>query len=150
LGRVLDGDRDSLARRGIVVEMVAEEGASPIWADEGLLEVAFRNVFENSLDAMPGGGTIEVSVAACEGGLAVVFRDTGIGIASEDLPNVFEPFYTSKTRGTGLGLTTVYRIVCDHGGDVAVSSVLGSGTEVVITLPLGSPECAGASGLARM
>ncbi len=150
LGRVLDGDRESPARRGVVVEMVAEEGISPIWADEGLLEVAFRNVFENSLDAMPGGGTIEVSVAARGGGLAVVFRDTGVGIASEELPNVFEPFYTSKTRGTGLGLTTVYRIVCDHGGDVAVSSVVGSGTEVVITLPLGSPEGAGTSGLGRM
>jgi signal transduction histidine kinase len=150
LRRVLDGDRGLLVRRGVAVEVLAEEGVSPIWADEGLLGVAFRNVFENSLDAMPEGGTIEVSVAARGEGLVVVFRDTGVGIAAEDLPNVFDPFYTSKTRGSGLGLTTVYRIVCDHGGDVAVSSAVGSGTEVMITLPAGTPECAGTSGPAQI
>jgi signal transduction histidine kinase len=149
LRRVLDG-RGLLVRRGVAVEVLAEEGVSPIWADEGLLGVAFRNVFENSLDAMPEGGTIEVSVAARGEGLVVVFRDTGVGIAAEDLPNVFDPFYTSKTRGSGLGLTTVYRIVCDHGGDVAVSSAVGSGTEVMITLPAGTPECAGTSGPAQI
>jgi signal transduction histidine kinase len=109
------------------------------------LEVAFQNVLDNSLDAMPDGGVIEVRVTARGEGLAVVFRDSGVGIAAGDLPKVFEPFYTSKTRGSGLGLTTVYRIVCDHGGDVTVSSVAGSGTEVVITLPVGSPEFASAT-----
>jgi signal transduction histidine kinase len=149
LGSVVDGDRESLARQGVVVEVHAGEGISPIWADEKLLELAFRNVFENSLEAMPEGGRVEVIVTARRDGLAVLFRDTGVGIASENLPNVFEPFYTSKTRGSGLGLTTVYRIVCDHGGDVTISSAVGSGTEVVISLPVGSPECAGTSGLAE-
>lgn len=149
LGNVVDGDRESLARRGVAVDVHAEEGLSPIWADERLLELAFRNVFENSIEAMPEGGKVEVTVTGRRDGLSVLFRDTGVGIASENLPNVFEPFYTSKTRGSGLGLTTVYRIVCDHGGDVTISSAVGSGTEVLITLPVGSPECAGTSGPAE-
>ena len=63
-------------------------------------------------------------------------RDTGTGIAPEDLSRIFDPFFTSKTQGSGLGLTTVNRIVSDHGGEVKVSSVPGKGTEVEIFLPV--------------
>jgi signal transduction histidine kinase len=62
-------------------------------------------------------------------------RDNGTGIAPEDLPRIFDPFFTSKTRGSGLGLTTVNRIVSDHGGEVKVSSTPGKGTEVHLFLP---------------
>ena len=67
-------------------------------------------------------------------------KDQGLGIAPEDLPNVFDPFFTSKTRGSGLGLTASHRIVYDHGGEIVIHSTVGAGTDVKIILPtVGSP-----------
>jgi len=65
-----------------------------------------------------------------------VVSDTGVGIRQEDLSRLFEPFYTTKTSGTGLGLAIAYRIMQDHGGTIRVSSVPGSGTTVVVQLPV--------------
>jgi signal transduction histidine kinase len=139
LEKILEDMEDELGRAGISVKVFCDDGAPEIWADEKLLQVAFENVLKNSSEAMPRGGVIEIAVAPRPDGLSVSIRDTGAGISPEDLPNVFEPFFTSKTRGSGLGLTTVHRIVCDHGGDVCVESVTGKGTEVRIHLPAGFP-----------
>jgi len=140
LERVLQGFSDWMDRRSIVTEVLSEGLACHAWADEKLLEVACRNVIQNAVEAMPEGGRIEIELKTVDKGLALMFRDTGPGIPPESLPYVFEPFYTSRTRGSGLGLTKVHRIVCDHGGDVNISSVVGKGTEVLITLPIAPPE----------
>ena len=68
--------------------------------------------------------------------------DTGVGIRKEDLSRLFEPFYTTKSSGTGLGLAIAYRIMQDHGGTIQVSSIPGSGTTVVVQLPVavGQPQ----------
>ena len=63
--------------------------------------------------------------------------DTGVGIPEEDLERIFEPFFTRKTKGTGLGLANVKRILEEHGGDVEIESRLGTGTTVLIWLPVG-------------
>jgi signal transduction histidine kinase len=140
LERVLQGFNDSMKRQGIVAGVLSDEAATQAWADEKLLEIALRNVIENSVEAMPRGGRIEIYLKTVENRLALRFRDTGPGISPEDLPYVFEPFFTSRTRGSGLGLTKVHRIVCDHGGDVNITSVVGEGTEVLIVLPTAPRE----------
>jgi two-component system, NtrC family, sensor histidine kinase HydH len=141
LDAMLQGLADSMVTRGITVRVSHEEKIPELWADEKLLQIAFENILTNSMDAMPQGGLLEVELEPNAQSVSVLFRDNGGGISPDDLPNVMEPFFTSKTRGSGLGLTTVHRIVGDHGGDVAIRSTVGKGTEVEITLPLGFPEC---------
>ncbi|MCU0573415.1 MAG: GAF domain-containing protein [Syntrophobacteraceae bacterium] len=148
LERVLQSFSDWMNRQSIAAEVLSDGLAYHAWADEKLLEIACRNVIQNSIEAMPEGGRIEIELKTVDNGLALRFRDTGSGIPPESLPYVFEPFYTSRTRGSGLGLTRVHRIVCDHGGDVNIASVVGKGTEVLITLPMAPHEGGQGSGSA--
>jgi len=89
---------------------------------------------------MPNGGDLEILVTGPATGEAgyvdVEIRDTGVGIKQEDLDKVFEPFYSTKTRGTGLGLTIAKRIIDEHGGEIDLESEEGGGTKVVVRLPL--------------
>jgi signal transduction histidine kinase len=84
---------------------------------------------------MPDGGELVVSAAADAGGLHIAVSDTGEGIAPEDLPHVFEPFYSTRPGGSGLGLALVHRVVQDHGGEVEVRSAPGRSTTVRLSLP---------------
>jgi signal transduction histidine kinase len=93
------------------------------------------NLLVNAADAMPGGGTIEVGGSRGGGLVELWVRDTGAGIDPEDLPHIFEPFYTTKEHGTGLGLATVHGIVHGHGGLIAVSSERGRGATFSVKLP---------------
>lgn len=102
----------------------------------------FLNLVLNAIDAMPDGGVLDVSVArtAMPPGLSVTFADRGVGIAAEALPHVFEPFYTTKPEGMGLGLYISQDIVRGHGGHIQVESQVGYGTRFAIWLPAqGSP-----------
>ncbi len=101
-----------------------------------LFEDLLRNLLYNAADAMPGGGTIMISCQESNGEVAVSVRDTGIGIRPEVLQKVFRPFYTTKRGGTGLGLALCKKIVEAHGGTILISSQPGTGTEVVVSLPL--------------
>ncbi|MEM5790167.1 MAG: ATP-binding protein, partial [Syntrophobacteraceae bacterium] len=121
--------------RGIRVERKYSEAIAPLKADGELLELALRNILINALEAMPSGGTLTISICSQPGGLLLSIKDTGTGIRSEDLPNIFDPFFTSKTQGSGLGLTAVHRVIYDHSGDIVVDSAPGEGTEVRIRLP---------------
>lgn len=106
-----------------------------IEADKDLLEMALGNVMLNAIEAMPSGGTLGLSITSQPDHLVICITDTGVGIRPEHLPNVFDPFFTSKTSGAGLGLTTVYRIISDHRGEVEIESMPGEGTKVRILLP---------------
>ncbi|MFH1951232.1 MAG: ATP-binding protein [Pseudomonadota bacterium] len=106
-----------------------------ISADKAQMAQALINLFRNSAEAMPDGGTISVS-SSWEGNyLAISVKDNGPGIGPEDLPRIFDPFFTAKPKGSGLGLTAVNRIVSDHRGEVKVSSRPNAGTEVKLYLP---------------
>jgi len=105
------------------------------------LRQAFLNIAINSLQAMPVGGSLTVSTlvrqdigpdSICE----IRFSDSGIGIDAESLTKIFEPFYTTKPEGTGLGLGITRKIIEGHGGTLQVESVVGKGTTVVISLPV--------------
>jgi signal transduction histidine kinase len=131
--------KDWRARRGMAgidirLDLPDDEMTFP--ADERLLCLVFDNLFRNAAEAMGGEGLLSVSAYSEAGQVIVTVADTGRGIPSEALPLIFDPFYTSNTRGSGLGLTTVDRIVSGHHGTVSVDSTPGAGTEFRIQLPL--------------
>ena len=104
--------------------------------DRSNLLLAVGNVIQNALEAMEPGGTLTVALAAEGQRVRARFTDTGCGIAKPELANVFDPFYTSKMTGAGMGLTMVHRIVTRHGGDVDIASRPGAGTTVTLWLPV--------------
>jgi len=111
--------------------------------DSAQLRQLFINLFLNSIQAMPRGGRIDVQTrhiqdAASDGGgkfVEITLLDTGLGIDEEHLSNIFDPFYTTKDDGTGLGLTIAYRIVESHNGRISVDSKVGRGTRFEVRLP---------------
>jgi signal transduction histidine kinase len=116
---------------------VAIAGNCPvIMADAELLKIVFLNLFLNSAHAMRHKGAIEVSLAAEDGVCRIAVADTGPGIPPEIRARLFTPFVTTKSRGTGLGLSTVKRLVEAHAGTILVDCPPEGGTTVVITLPL--------------
>lgn len=124
---------------GIRVYADAAEGLPEIQGDEGNLKLALENIIQNSVEAMPGGGELKISVGprpGKEGWVTLTITDTGRGIAKEDISNVFDPFFTTKMSGAGMGLTLVHRIVTRHGGEVDISSEPGAGTSVSVHLPI--------------
>jgi signal transduction histidine kinase len=111
------------------------EPAPPAWIDRVELQQVVMNLALNARDAMPGGGTIAVSVGADGDDIELVVADEGVGIDAETQERLFEPFFTTRAEGTGLGLATVYGIVTRHGGSVAVESEPGAGARFRVRLP---------------
>ena len=121
------------------VRVVVVGAAPPILADGELLKIVFINLLINSAQAMKGQGDITVRVTADDGMCQVVVSDTGSGIPPEVRDRLFTPFVTTKSRGTGLGLATVKRIVEAHRGQIRVESPPAGGTTIAIRLPLAAP-----------
>jgi len=125
----------------ISLEVSPGGGRPAIVADRGLLKAAFLNLGINAVEATPSGGSVTVRIeergSAASGGGAVLveFRDTGPGISEKDRERVFEPFYTTKKSGSGLGLAHVKQVASRHGGKVVLESAPGEGTVVRIELP---------------
>jgi signal transduction histidine kinase len=84
---------------------------------------------------MPEGGTLSVRLWREGDFVKISIRDTGVGIIPDELPNIFKPFYTTKSAGSGLGLAICKKIVDEHGGQIEVESTVGKGTTFTITLP---------------
>ena len=104
-------------------------------ADQDHLKRAFVNIIKNSIDAVPIGGEIRISSTLKDGLVRVSFKDSGEGIPKDDLMQIFEPFVTSRSTGTGLGLTIVKEIIEKHKGNIKIASAEGKGTEVTVSLP---------------
>lgn len=139
INEVLEGRAAEFSAASIELRTDLAEGVGTIQGDLENLKIALNNIVQNSIEAMPGGGVLKVSLLANparEGWVNVRIEDNGKGIAKEDLPNVFDPFFTSKMSGAGMGLTMVHRIVTRHGGEVDLASVLGEGTTVTLILPV--------------
>lgn len=111
-----------------------------VFAIRSHLRQVFSSLIINALESMPNGGTLSIHAAAqpaagAAQGIAIEFSDTGHGIAADDLHKIFEPFYTTKVTGPGLGLAISYTIVQQHGGELRAQSKAGEGTTFVVTLP---------------
>ena len=130
VGPAAEGVRDALA---------VDAGAETLRADGRLLRQALVNLFLNAYQAMPRGGTLSVRAAPLQhegtAQAAIVIQDTGGGVPAEARQKIFQPFFTTKAMGTGLGLAVVRRIVEGHGGTIELASA-GSGAEFVLRLPL--------------
>lgn len=125
-----------LANRDILVEQELADDLPSTLADRAQLKQAFFNVIKNALQAMRPGGILRIRTEATDSHVIVSFMDTGHGIAPDQIGRIFEPYYTTKKDGSGLGLMIVQRIVREHGGAIEVESDVGRGTTFRIKLPI--------------
>ncbi len=121
-------------------EHVIDEAPPRIQVDEGQLEQLLMNLLLNAAQASTEGGTVRVSSSPADDGVRVVVQDQGCGMSEEVARRAAEPFYTTKARGTGLGLPICHKIVEAHGGKLRIDSVEGEGTSVVVDLPRKPPS----------
>jgi signal transduction histidine kinase len=130
---------DALGQKAIAVERACAEGLPPILADADKLRQVFLNVLRNAYEALGRGGKITIGCdAVFERGRVMVrvrIADNGPGIAEKDRPNIFEPFYTTKPSGFGLGLANARKIVEQHDGTISVGRKRGRGAAFVILIP---------------
>lgn len=125
-------------------EYYIENGLLPVEADEEMLSQAVRNVIANAAESMSGGGIITISARNSEEGkngrikgrhVIVTIKDEGTGIAQEDMESIFDPYFTTKSGSSGLGLAVAYSVIDYHGGAIEIESAPGMGTSVSIFLP---------------
>jgi two-component system sensor kinase FixL len=121
------------ALRQVQVEIVG--AAPPINADAEMLRIVFHNLLANAAHAIRGEGSIRIGVSSAEAMCRVTFTDSGPGIATELQEKIFVPFFTTKSRGSGLGLPTAKRLLEVHGGTIAIASAT-TGTTVTVSLPV--------------
>jgi signal transduction histidine kinase len=117
------------------VRVEIEGSGLPILADPGLLQIVFLNLLVNGAHAMRGQGHIKVSVNIADGACHIAFSDSGPGIPPDILEKIFTPFFTTKSRGSGLGLPTAKRLIEAHRGTIDVRCPPGGGTTVTVQLP---------------
>lgn len=132
--------------QAIQIEQDVPAGLPATVADPELLKTCFLNLVLNAFEAMPGGGRLSLAVRLEDGALppaiAVRVSDTGVGMSPEAAASAFEPYFSTKETGVGLGLALVSRIVEGHGGSITLDSTPGQGTSVRLLLPVRAPAAA--------
>ena len=126
-----------LEQNNITLRLELEENLPFLMLDRGFMRQVLTNLIGNAKDAMKetGGGTLSITTGKNSDSVILSVSDTGIGIKPENQTKIFDPYFTTKKSGTGIGLTLVYKIIKGMGGDIAVSSRQGAGTTFSITLP---------------
>ena len=126
--------KEDTALRDVEVRI---EGSAPLVnADAEMLKMVFQNLLVNGVHAMNGKGTIRVEIAPIHRTCRIVFKDTGPGVPDDIRAKIFTPFFTTKSRGTGLGLPTAKRFIEAHDGHISIDCPPEGGTAVQVTLPL--------------
>jgi len=124
------------AERSSVDVMIDCRGVPDVNGDPAMLRQAFLNLALNAVQAMPNGGTLRIACEAARGRrVAITFSDTGVGIKPEHLQKIFDLYFTTKSKGSGIGLSMVYRTVQMHDGEIEVQSTPGAGTTFRLLLP---------------
>ncbi|MEN6358458.1 MAG: ATP-binding protein [Smithella sp.] len=127
-------------KNAVAFDVLKGGGVPRVEVDPDKIKQVLLNIFLNALAAMPAGGRVSVSLAAQKDFMDVTVSDTGSGIAEEDLPRIYDPYFTSKPAGTGLGLAVVQKIMDAHGGVVQIESKAGIGTTVTLRFPMTAKE----------
>ena len=130
--------KSELNSREIKIKKILPEVLPEVLGDQNQIKQAIYNLIKNASQAISDGGTIEIKCSKNDEYLNLSIADTGCGISAKDMNNIFEPYYTNKQSGTGLGLMIVERIVREHGARLAVESDPGKGTIFTIRFPLES------------
>jgi len=117
-----------------------EPNLPDVMIDRKNLKQALLNIVKNAIAAMPDGGVLTISASVKNDELQIAVSDTGIGIPEELMTKIFEPYFTTKESGTGLGLTITFKIVKEHNGEITVESTPSKGSTFTIHLPLPQPE----------
>ena len=128
--------RPELKEKKILLHYESDPKLPPFLMDRSRIYPAITNLIKNAMEAMPEGGDLWISVSHKENVAILRFRDSGVGIDENDLPHIFEAYYTTKEEGSGLGLMTVFSAVREHGGRIEVRSKVGKGTTFTILLPI--------------
>jgi signal transduction histidine kinase len=129
-----------LAEAHITAELELENPLPLIDFDERYMKQALLNLIKNAIAAMPQGGRLTIKTESRNMEICLSIGDTGMGIPEENLTKIFEPYFTTKETGSGLGLTLVFKIIREHRGEVSVKSKEGEGTCFTITLPVPQKE----------
>jgi signal transduction histidine kinase len=127
--------RPELSAHGVKLEVRVEDAMPLVQLDESQIRQVLLNLLKNAREAMPSGGVVELRVERADGGVALRVIDHGTGMSEEQRARIFDPFYTTKARGTGLGLPLSQQIVVAHGGVIRCDSEPGRGTTFEIWLP---------------
>jgi len=131
---------NNIVEKHIRVKKAFPDGLPSLAVDPAMLEQMFLNIYRNAIDAMEDGGTLSISARQENNRIRVAISDDGCGISRDDMPHIFNPFFTRKSTGTGLGLTQIKKIVDMHQGSIEMSSEEGKGTRVDIGFPLETGE----------
>lgn len=124
--------------KDVQVDIEIKPGAERALTDPQILKRILHNLVNNALQAMPDGGTLTLAASLSGGELRIEVRDTGVGMDEETLKRIFTPLFTTKAKGTGLGLAVCKRLVEGLGGRIEVKSSKGAGTTFMLVLPASS------------
>jgi signal transduction histidine kinase len=120
----------------IEVEVDLQKDLPKVWIDPDQMRQVLHNMFRNAFHAMPNGGKISVRTRQQDNYVGIEIEDSGVGISEDNIDKLFTPFFTTKSTGSGLGLTICSQIIHNHGGSIGVTSKVGVGTTFIITLPI--------------
>jgi signal transduction histidine kinase len=129
-----------LKENGYAINKHYQSSLPEIQADANMLYQSFLNVFINAMQAMPGGGTIYVEISADDNIVTINFDDEGRGIDDSVMEKIWDPFFTTKEMGTGLGLGIVKNIIESHGGSIQILNRDPAGARVTVELPVERAE----------
>ncbi|TSA51367.1 hypothetical protein D4R47_00710 [archaeon] len=124
----------------VEVSVRLDEGLRSVRADGNLFKRVFTNMLTNGIQALPEGGSLTVTGTASDDEATIVVSDTGVGVSEENMNKLFQPLFTTKAKGTGLGLAVCKRIVEAHRGEITVESEEGVGTSFTIKIPMHPEE----------
>jgi signal transduction histidine kinase len=136
LNRILDFFEIQAREQGVELVRYLDPDLPSVLLHPETLESALVNLVKNAIEAMPNGGQLMVRTRVIRGGVAIDMIDTGCGMDERTLFRMFDPFYTTKSNGTGLGLPTAKKIIEAHGGRIDVQSAVGLGTKFTLEFPL--------------
>jgi signal transduction histidine kinase len=143
LASVLAAVHPEAHRAGVTINRGCTDGTLIVEGDAAQLRDVFINLAQNAIQAMLRGGRLSIHCSALpDRRVRVRVEDTGVGIAPENLPKIFDLYYTTKERGTGIGLSLVYRTIQIHNGTIDVESTVGVGTAFIVVLPATSVQSA--------
>jgi signal transduction histidine kinase len=131
---------DEALKSNVRIRVVAPLTLPRLKADREYLRQTLLNLILNGLQAMPEGGTLTLEANKSNGNFLISVTDTGSGVAPENLARIFDPYFTTKTTGSGLGLANARRIVEAQGGTITVTSEAGQGSRFEIALPIDRKE----------